>query len=374
MAPGGIISKTKTSTLLSGFVARVSYTCHRNILPALSSSLLASAPPRNTLSSMVGGDAGKELVRLVADNATATGAETRGVFRIPGSVRIVNSLYNYYACADSDVDGISSTICRLDLPSHIKAGPHDVASTFKRLLSGLPGGVLGSLSVFESLVSLQGQRGGEVESTKAKQPKIRARLIALAIGTATPQLRRDLICAVFGLLCLIGSAAEKAPREDEHGQPLPTSDLMGYSALGIVFGPLLIGDLLNSYTGDAAQPTFDPAPALDTSRDVKSERRQSKILEDAPPQSALAIDKVHLANSVTEMLITHWQEVVGHMRRLAVLKGGSGFQHGVGLRPSTSALFSMSMPLPASEPFNAGESPIASSPTPEPEPSKSSGI
>ena len=321
---------------------------------------------------MVGVDTGKELLRLVADNATATGAETRGVFRIPGSVRIVNSLYNYY-CADSDVDDISSTICRPDLPSHIKAGSHDVASTFKRLLSGLPGGVLGSLSVFESLVSLQGQLDGEGEPTKTKQPKIKARLIALAIGTVTSQLRRDLICAVFGLLCLIGSAAEKAPREDEHGKPLPTSDLMGYSALGIVFGPLLIGDLLGSYTVNAAQPPVGPASALDTSPNVRSERRQSKILEDAPPQSALAIDKIHLANSITEMLITHWQEVVGHMRRLTLLKGGhTGFQHGARLRPSTSALFRMSMPLPGLGPFNAGESPVVLSPTPEP--GKSSGI
>ncbi len=307
-------------------------------------------------------------VGLVADNATATGAETRGVFRIPGSVRIVNNLYSYY-CVDSNVDDISSTICRPDLPSHIKAGPHDVASTFKRLLSGLPGGVLGSLSVFESLVSLQGQLDGELESTKPKQGKIRARLIALAIGTVTSQLRRDLICAVFGLLCLIGSAAEKAPSEDEHGKPLPTSDLMGYSALGIVFGPLLIGDLLGSYTVNAPQPAFSPTSAFD----VRSERRQSKILEDASPQSALAIDKIHLANSITEMLITHWQEVVGHMRRLAPLKGGrAGFQHGAGLRPSASALFRMSVPLTNSGPFIAGESPAVSTLTPEP--GKSSGI
>ena len=324
---------------------------------------------------MVRVDSGVALPRWLAN--TVTGAKTRGVFRIPGSVRIVNTLYNYY-CADSDVDDISSTICCPNLPSHVKAGPHDVASTFKRLLSGLPGGILGSLSLFDALVSIHdqlneardgeahGEASQEAATAKEKESRLRARLIALAIATVTSQLRRDLICAVFGLLCLIGRAAEEAPREDEHGKPLPTSDLMGYNALGIVFGPLLIGDLLNSYTINAAPTT--PAPALvDTPPNAGRERRQSKILDDARPQPALAIDKIHMANKVTEMLATHWREVVRNMRRLGVSKGArNGLQQGAELRPSTSRLFGVGMPLPISNPFDTIEPPARSSPTLEP--------
>src|SRR4029434_1098691 len=92
-----------------------------------------------------------------------TGAKTRGVFRIPGSVRTVNALYNHY-CADGDVDDISSTICFPNLPSHIDAGPHDVASTFKRLLSGLPGGILGSVALFDAFVAIQDKLSGHVGS------------------------------------------------------------------------------------------------------------------------------------------------------------------------------------------------------------------
>lgn len=304
---------------------------------------------------------GTNLLKPLAD--IATGAETRGVFRIPGSARVVNTLYSYY-CADGDVDSISSTICCPNLPSHIQASAHDVASTFKRLLFGLPGGILGNLSLFDAFVAIQGQLGGEAEFAKTRQSKLRARMIALAVGTVTSQLRRDLICAVFGLLCLIGRSAETAPREDEHGKPLLTSDLMDYNALGIVFGPLLVGDLLNSYIVDAALTSdleFPPVPPPNARR----ERRRSKKLEDSPQQPALAIDKIHLANSITEMLITHWREVVGHMKSLGVLEAGRQSQRGVGLRSSTSGSFRMRMPLSVSDPFNSDESPMPPSPTPE---------
>ncbi|KAG7288980.1 hypothetical protein NEMBOFW57_005340 [Staphylotrichum longicolle] len=245
-------------------------------------------------------------LRATAQYLVQYGVETRGVFRIPGSARVVNTLYNYY-CADGDVDGISSTICCPNLPSHIQASAHDVASTFKRLLFGLPGGILGTLSLFDAFVAIQGQLGGEAEFTKRRQTKLRARMIALAVSTVTSQLRRDLICAVFGLLCLIGRSAETAPREDEHGMPLLTSDLMGYNALGIVFGPLLVGDLLNSYIVDAVSTSELELPHVPLPN-ARKERRRSKKLENSPQQPALAIDKIHMANGITEMLITHWRE------------------------------------------------------------------
>jgi hypothetical protein len=285
------------------------------------------------------------------------------VFRIPGSVRLVNALYAHY-CADGDPDDVSSTICCPNLPTHIKTGPHDVASTFKRLLSGLPGGILGSLSLFDALVALHSELKGEPEFLQTKQTKLRARLIALAIGTVKSRLRRDLICAVFGLLCLIGRAAEKAPREDEHGRPLPTSDLMGYNALGIVFGPLLVGDLLTSYTmqvgNTAPGPTLFPA----TPPNARKERRGSKVMEDVQP-SSLAVDKVYMANNITEMLITHWREVVRQMRSIGVSKADRDEPRPrAGLRPSVSEGFALKMPHPNSDPSRAGESPVPPSPTP----------
>ncbi|KAK3326521.1 hypothetical protein B0H66DRAFT_617555 [Apodospora peruviana] len=286
--------------------------------------------------------------RATAQYLVQHAADTRGVFRIPGSVRVVSALYDYYCPADGDVDEIASTTRCPNLPVHIKATTHDVASTFKRLLSGLPGGILGSLLLFDALVAIHSQLKGDPELTRTKQTKLRARLIALAIGSVKSQFRRELICAVFGLLSLIGRTAEMAPREDEHGRPLPTADLMGYNALGIVFGPLLVGDLLNSHTMRLAEhPSAELVlfPVTPPNQKVKRRRSKGAVVvqqqqladEAAGRQNSLAVDKIHVANSITEMLVTHWREVVRHMRNLEVLRTTSGGTDGnSGLLPSST--------------------------------------
>ncbi|KAI1458441.1 hypothetical protein F4805DRAFT_139643 [Annulohypoxylon moriforme] len=248
-------------------------------------------------------------------------ADTRGIFRIPGSIRTVNTLYDYY-CADRDTNDVSVTTRCPNLPAHIKCSTHDVASAFKKFLSGLPGGILGSLSLFDAFVAIHSQLHADPELAKTKETKLRARLVALAIGTVKSQYQRELICAVFGLLCFVGRAAENAPREDEDGRPLPTSGLMGYNALSIIFGPLLINDLIKSYKMKVA----DPAVGLvllpvshPKSRKERRKHRRSKASTD-DPNSLAAVDKVHIANSIAEMLIVHWREVVRQMRSLGTLK------------------------------------------------------
>jgi hypothetical protein len=166
---------------------------------------------------------------------------------------------------------------------------------------------------------------------------------------------------------LIGRAAEIAPREDEHGRPLPTSDLMGYSALGIVFGPLLVGDLLNSYAMKTTN-ALPSGPALfpATPPNTRKERRRSRTSEDANPPG-LAVDKIYMANNITEMLVTHWREVVRHMRGVGVLKGGreGPQQRRIGLRPSVTEAFTLKMPRPSAGLFHPSESSVPPSPTPE---------
>lgn len=231
-------------------------------------------------------------------------------------MRVVNELYEFY-CAHQAGGDVANTVRSPNLPSHITAGIHDVASLFKKFLAGLPGGILGSLSLFDALVAINSQLYTDPEFSRTKQSKLRARLIALAVGTLRSQYRRELICAVFGLLCLLGRAAETAPREDESGRPLPTSDLMGYSALGIVFGPLLIGDMLGSHSVKLADPSsglflvpVSPQPKS------KKEKKKAKEPTNEPPQAFWDVDKIHVANDITEMLIANWRDVVKQMRNL----------------------------------------------------------
>lgn len=244
----------------------------------------------------------------------AQNVTTRGIFRIPGSVRIVGALFNHYCYTDNGGDDIASTVRCVNLPLHIPFSVHDVASTFKRLLSVLPGGILGSLALFDALVAIHSHLNGEPEFPRTKQTKIRARLIALAIGTIKSQFRRELICAVFGLLSLIGRVAEVTPREDEDGRPLPTADLMGYSALGIVFGPLLIGDLLDQYSMKLATPSSGMLLFPLSPKGLRRDRRRAKAEgnQSDPP----TVNRILVANSIAEMLIANWRDIVRQMKCL----------------------------------------------------------
>ncbi|KAI8661215.1 Rho-GAP domain-containing protein [Fusarium keratoplasticum] len=242
---------------------------------------------------------------------------TRGIFRIPGSIRVVNTLYDYYCCIEHGNVGITGTVRCPTLPTHVHASVNDVASTFKRLLSVIPGGILGSLSLFDAFVAVNSQLQGDPELTRTKQSRVRARLIALAVATVESQFRRELICAVFGLLSLIGRHAETTPREDESGRPLPTTDLMGYNALGIVFGPLLLGDMLEHYTMKVATPKSGLLVLPLRSPKLHKDRRRGRTSEtkDSRPPT---VDKIHIANTIAEMLISNWRDVVRQMKSLDV--------------------------------------------------------
>ncbi|KAF5023194.1 hypothetical protein F66182_4748 [Fusarium sp. NRRL 66182] len=242
---------------------------------------------------------------------------TRGIFRIPGSIRVVNMLFDYYCCTEHGNADITGTVRSANLPMHVQASVHDVASTFKRLLSVIPGGILGSLSLFDALVAIHSQLQGDPEFPRTKQTKVRARLIALAIATVESQFRRELICAVFGLLSLIGRVAEITPREDEEGRALPTGDLMGYNALGIVFGPLILGDLLGLYSMKLATPKSGLMVLPLKSPKSRQDRNRRKTFEtdiSGPP----TVDKIIIANSITEMLIVNWRDVVRQMKSLGM--------------------------------------------------------
>ncbi|KAF4493458.1 Rho-GTPase-activating 6 [Fusarium agapanthi] len=267
-------------------------------------------PPEYTPSALILPTCIRATAHHIAQHVT-----TRGIFRIPGSIRVVNMLFDYYCCTDN-ID-ITNTVRCANLPMHVQASVHDVASTFKRLLSVIPGGILGSLALFDALVAIHSQLQGDPEFPRTKQTKVRARLIALAIATVQSQFRRELICAVFGLLSLIGRVAEITPREDEEGRSLPTGDLMGYNALGIVFGPLLIGDLLGLYSMKLAAPKAGLLVLPLRSPRSRQDRNGRKTLGNelgAPP----TMDKILIANTIAEMLIVNWRDVVRQMKSLGM--------------------------------------------------------
>jgi hypothetical protein len=270
----------------------------------------------------------------------------RGIFRISGSHATVAALYDHYASQDEDGDVISDTVRCPTLPENIQCDEHDVASMFKKFLSGLPGGILGKVWLFEALVAIRDQMGVAPELMKTRQSKVRARLIACAIASHSSRFQRDLICAVFGLLCMIGRASEVALREDADGRPLPTNELMGYGPLGTVFGPLLVGDLIDECNPRRGEVSVEISQGKSLPK-KKSRHRKPKSAEESLLETKIASDKLKIAGGVAEMLITHWRDIVRHMKNLNNVGSSLVQQHleerGKGkhplLRASTSEYF-----------------------------------
>ncbi|KAG9231235.1 hypothetical protein BJ875DRAFT_506799 [Amylocarpus encephaloides] len=305
----------------------------------------------------------------------------RGVFRIPGAHNVVEALYTHFCSIEEDGDTIAGTVRSPTLPDHIKCDVHDVASVYKRFLAGLPGGILGSLPLFDALVAIQGRLYGDAEFTRTKQTKLRARLIALAISMLKSQYRRELICSVFGLLCMIGRASETTRREDDQGRPLPTSDLMGYGALGIVFGPLLVGDLLDNHNMHLANPHGGLVLLPISSPKSRKEKKTKRPASEEGTSFNSQVDKVKVANGIAEMLVTHWRDVVRHMRSLGVTiktlyshrsLGLDMLQPAPFLRSSASETFALRRPPDWDEPkLQARRNEGSESPTPASRRSKS---
>ncbi len=57
-----------------------------------------------------------------------------------------------------------------------------------------------------------------------------------------------------------------------------------------------------------------------------NERRRKSSASEKRPTTPLSIDKIHIVNTVTEMLIANWREVVKQMKSLDVLGPQSWFE------------------------------------------------
>jgi hypothetical protein len=174
---------------------------------------------------------------------------------------------------------------------------------------------------------------------------------------------------------MVGRAAETARREDDRGRPLPTSDLMGYTPLGIIFGPLLLGDMLDSYTVRLANPHGGLVLLPVSHPKARKDRHKKSRTSDDCSAFNQHIDKIKIANSVTEMLVTHWRDVVRMVKDLKT-PASLGINKPLTvrnsrkpiLRPSTSEPFILRKPpIWNNDKVNQASRPISPTPAPAPQ-------
>ena len=162
---------------------------------------------------------------------------------------------------------------------------------------------------------------------------LRAKMIALAISSVASDYRLNLIQAVLGLVSYLGHEAEKVQKEtasaDEDQAP---SELMSYRSLGVVLGPLLLGNLTDSAVhGNSEGHSGTPRTSLEmdsAKKFRKHKRKHSDMKLDQSATLAAFVDRANRTAIVMQQLLSLWPNVVKQLRDInstasSSLKSGS---------------------------------------------------
>jgi hypothetical protein len=255
------------------------------------------------------------------------GCNAPGLFRVSGQTTTINALYEFYDHQFSDAGSpskVETTVGSGLLPTHIEHTLPDVASLFKKILIGLPGGLLGSLELFEALKDILLKLQRDPEQAVSDYVTLKAKLVALAISCVTSSYRIYLIEAVLGLCAYFAFETEKfhaeqAAGENDERPSSSKSELMGYQSLGVVLGPLLLGDLTDNVDLVGGVDTLDGAPrkSSESAKRSKKQKRNSvpsKLEKDATLTAH--VDRANLTASVMQQLLVIWRDVVRQLKGL----------------------------------------------------------
>lgn len=168
-----------------------------------------------------------------------------------------------------------------------------VGWTFKALLAGLPGGILGSAELFTTLQAIFHLEGiDEFEDSR----QFRAQFITFAIVGLTSEMQCALICAVFGFLSgLLHADVIKAVVA---GSPLREAATDSKADLAGVFGPLLTGTRTATGSGTGASKPRRDGKDVQAKESSEMEREREEV-------------------RVAWMLIELWPEIHDELRAWA---------------------------------------------------------
>ena len=250
-----------------------------------------------------------------------------------GQTTIVNALYDFYDHQFTNADAgspskVEQTVGSGLLPSHIEHTVPDVASFFKRVLIDLPGGLLGSVELFEALRNITMNVEFDHDLSELELASLKARMIALAISSVTSDYRLYLIQAVLGLVSYLGHEAQKLQAETSSAdEDQAASELMNYRSLGVVMGPLLLGNLTDrAVHGDGQGHSGDPRTPLETDSGKKfrkHKRKHSDLKLDQSATLAAFVDRANRTAVVMQQLLVMWPEVIKQLRDISTTASSS---------------------------------------------------
>ena len=142
--------------------------------------------------------------------------------------------------------------------------------------------------------------------------EVRVKLIATALASSGDSYRIAVICAVFGLLSLIGSEAEASRNGSDERRGSQSSDGMSYQALSVVFAPLLIGDMIDDIELRHQEVELSRGNGVPSPGHLSKASLGGALNQDV---LALHLGQTSVALQVTKMLIAHWIAVVEELHK-----------------------------------------------------------
>lgn len=180
---------------------------------------------------------------------------------------------------------------------------HCVSTVFKHFLSGIPGGILGSVCLYRVLNHIHNKRFIDADAVRdpgrhhyvsdaSLSAAARSRMITLAIVALTDDMQLELICAVFGLLALTADRSKQRARVHKqlHGAAGLCEDCAG----------LVDSDLIGEAFGALLSDT--------------------KGTEGMGPTDCSSMEGETAAGSVATMLIDLWQDICTQLRSLRLFE------------------------------------------------------
>ncbi|EPX75228.1 rho-type GTPase activating protein Rga6 [Schizosaccharomyces octosporus yFS286] len=202
-----------------------------------------------------------------------------GIFRISGSGPIINAIMrNYYQPPHYWLDETSSVFNKIGFPTSI-----DIGGVLKRFIMVLPGGLLGTKDVLNMLVPLF------LDESPSLPSDVWAELVAFAIGQIDSVIRFSLFCSLMALLRQVSMRTKELESVMEHGKE---SSLMKSEALGIIFGPLLLGNHINDLSKSNQSSDFNNLMHFETEK----ARVEARIVEGLINRWPKIISKLTLFN------------------------------------------------------------------------------
>ncbi|KAL5343138.1 hypothetical protein BJX70DRAFT_209039 [Aspergillus crustosus] len=194
----------------------------------------------------------------------------QNLFVDPGDIEAATLTYNHFAdqvllaekerikihmtMRSSRMPSFLEKVSELEMETQNSAQVLGIAFTFRALLEGLPGGILGSMQLYRVLVNIcrgrisQGsaQRTGTCLAGLSPEDYGKVRAISLATLALTSSMQLNLICGVFGLCSLLLHETERMSelqrrqyRSPNRRPLISNADKLTLDRLTATLGPLL---------------------------------------------------------------------------------------------------------------------------------------